>query len=490
MRKYGKWLLVLGILAANPAWVSADGLLGGLRQSLPLSRNAQQQKQALNQQRAEEVARALQKAQINGYDLSVEVRGGVVKVDGKVRDVTHRARAEQACNSVEGVTEVVNNLRYVPAGQIQQTSARMVDGDLRRATYNVVDGVDTDIEQVHFTKPGKRTRTPDPEPVYQQRRQFTQRSQQQFTSQQQPQQQLPQPPQLQYATQSSAAQSAPVEESLSQSEPTEAVALPAASQQNAGSQKPVLSYVAEQKPAQQKPVAAKQQSVQQAAQAQEPTSAARPLVQTASAVPQQQVSAAANNQEVAQQIATSLGRIGLVGYDMEIRFENGIATLNGEVATVQQLQEASFAASRVPGVQDVRNQLTVQGPIAQTRFGAGPRPQGQVRPAAMSMPPMMMGGMNPGAAPTAIAGAGNYSNPNLPQHAWPAYAAYPNSAAVTYPKQYSASAWPYIGPFYPYPQVPLGWREVSLQWDDGYWQLDFEKKHNAWYWLWNPKNWD
>ena len=66
--------------------------------------------------------------------------------------------------------------------------------------------------------------------------------------------------------------------------------------------------------------------------------------------------------------------------------------------------------------------------------------------------------------------------PNLPGYAWPGYAANPNYGAVTYPKQYSASAWPYIGPFYPYPQVPLGWRKVSLEWDDGWWMLDFHDK--------------
>jgi hypothetical protein len=66
--------------------------------------------------------------------------------------------------------------------------------------------------------------------------------------------------------------------------------------------------------------------------------------------------------------------------------------------------------------------------------------------------------------------------PNLPGYAWPAYAASPNYAAVNYPKQYSPSAWPYIGPFYPYPQVPMGWRRVELQWDDGWWFLDFHDK--------------
>jgi hypothetical protein len=69
-----------------------------------------------------------------------------------------------------------------------------------------------------------------------------------------------------------------------------------------------------------------------------------------------------------------------------------------------------------------------------------------------------------------------YDNPQMPGYAWPSYAAYPNYAAVTYPHQYSATAWPYIGPFYPYPQVPLGWRKVMLEWDDGWWFLDFKSK--------------
>jgi hypothetical protein len=69
-----------------------------------------------------------------------------------------------------------------------------------------------------------------------------------------------------------------------------------------------------------------------------------------------------------------------------------------------------------------------------------------------------------------------YDHPSMPTHAWPSYAAYPNYAAVTYPKQYSPTAWPYIGPFYPYPQVPLGWRKVTMEWDDGWWFLDFKNR--------------
>jgi hypothetical protein len=72
-----------------------------------------------------------------------------------------------------------------------------------------------------------------------------------------------------------------------------------------------------------------------------------------------------------------------------------------------------------------------------------------------------------------------YDQPHLPNYAWPSYAAYPNYAALTYPQQYSPTAWPFIGPFYPYPQVPLGWRKVALEWDDGWWFLDFyDRSHH------------
>ena len=81
-----------------------------------------------------------------------------------------------------------------------------------------------------------------------------------------------------------------------------------------------------------------------------------------------------------------------------------------------------------------------------------------------------------GPAPMSMGNMGMSEAPNMPGYAWPGYAAHPNYSAVTYPRQYSASAWPYIGPFYPYPQVPLGWRKVALEWDDGWWYLDFHNK--------------
>jgi hypothetical protein len=105
-------------------------------------------------------------------------------------------------------------------------------------------------------------------------------------------------------------------------------------------------------------------------------------------------------------------------------------------------------------------------PIAYAQNGAPPAQMVQGMPAAPM--PMYNPGMGGNVAPA------QYDQPYLPNYSWPSYAAYPNYAALTYPKQYSPTAWPYIGPFYPYPQVPLGWRRVTLEWDDGWWSLDFK----------------
>ncbi len=79
--------------------------------------------------------------------------------------------------------------------------------------------------------------------------------------------------------------------------------------------------------------------------------------------------------------------------------------------------------------------------------------------------------------PAGMAGATQASQPGLPNYAWPSYAPYPNMSAVGYPTAYPWQAWPNIGPFYPYPEVPLDWRAVTLRWDDGIWWLDFKKHY-------------
>ena len=92
--------------------------------------------------------------------------------------------------------------------------------------------------------------------------------------------------------------------------------------------------------------------------------------------------------------------------------------------------------------------------------------------------PVAAGGSNFSGMPMPMSAqvptAGRYDQPNVPNYAWPSYAAPNNYAEVAYPKLYCPQAAPYIGPFYPYPQVPMGWRKVTLEWHDGYWWLDFD----------------
>ena len=197
-----------------------------------------------------------------------------------------------------------------------------------------------------------------------------------------------------------------------------------------------------------------------------------------------------------------LGRLGSAQKNGHLRnFELDISTVSGEVwargvvATPEQKQLVLGTAQNTPGVRKVIDDVTVTGRVRQvSNEVAGPSSMpvvGSGAPRAFAPSALTngsMGGMQAPAmggpmAPVPMqggpgygGGTPRYDQPNLPNYAWPSYAAHPNYAAVTYPKQYSASAWPYIGPFYPYPQVPLGWRKVALEWDDGLWYLDFTSK--------------
>ncbi|SMP66062.1 BON domain-containing protein [Neorhodopirellula lusitana] len=158
---------------------------------------------------------------------------------------------------------------------------------------------------------------------------------------------------------------------------------------------------------------------------------------------------------------------------------NAIAAMpSGHMSQPQgQYQQRQYQQQGVParmasygqgGQQMINGEMVVPGSMVNHGASAGSY-GGQVSGAPMMGQPVPM-------APAAPAGAPRYDSPNLPNYAWPGYAASPNYAALSYPQQYSPSAFPYIGPFYPYPQVPLGWRKVSLEWDDGWWMLDFTDK--------------
>jgi osmotically-inducible protein OsmY len=211
------------------------------------------------------------------------------------------------------------------------------------------------------------------------------------------------------------------------------------------------------------------------------------------------VSDTAITDAIFDQLAQAKAAGQLRGFDLDISTVSGDVWVKGSVASQEQKAMVLDVASRATGVTRVIDDVTVKGQnnvrsvstaapqapmplpqgssmpmMAPTQAGPnGPRAFAPSGLASYNAPAPMQGG---DAGMAMGAGAPRYDQPNLPNYAWPSYAAYPNSAAVTYPKQYSPSAWPYIGPFYPYPQVPLGWRRVALEWDDGLWYLDFSSK--------------
>jgi hypothetical protein len=151
--------------------------------------------------------------------------------------------------------------------------------------------------------------------------------------------------------------------------------------------------------------------------------------------------------------------------------------IKGQGTRLRPVNTPQAAVAQVPAGQQMANYqmvpvqyLPVQAMQASNQTPMAFAPARAVNHTMMQpgQPVPMTGNTGVGIAPA------RYDHPQMPGYAWPSYASSPNYGAVTYPKQYSASAWPYIGPFYPYPQVPLGWRRVTLEWDDGWWNLKFK----------------
>ncbi|HUQ70001.1 MAG TPA: BON domain-containing protein [Planctomycetaceae bacterium] len=395
MRKYGKWALVAGLMAATPSlglaapWSRASEADQADKPADKVPQAAKPAGKNQNQKIADDVAVALRNARMQGYDIEIECKNGTAILKGRVTDPKQKEKATAVAERVAGVKSVDNQLILSP----KPTASERMRGGVTQAAHEAGPG------------PSKRV----------------------------------QPVNLEGA-------------------PSAPTAPPSA------------------------------------------------------------------NQAVAEQIAGALTAANLDGYDIEIRYQDGVASLGGSVGTPMQRAAAERVVSQVPGVQSVQNQLRTQqapqpgpgpgpqgpmmggpGPYGPAMAGPGPMgpqgpmgpgmgPQGPVHPAAYQ------GQMGPGMAPQqmAMAGYGHggpggspavYNSPAMPDYAWPSYAQYPNSAAVTYPQQYSASAFPYIGPFYPYPQVPLGWRDATLRWDDGQWDLQFRQRTDKWWWFLAPKNW-
>lgn len=205
------------------------------------------------------------------------------------------------------------------------------------------------------------------------------------------------------------------------------------------------------------------------------------------------------NQVTADSVASALrSSRTLVGSRIEIDAENGMVTLTGMLPTTAHKVEALDRARRVAGVSGVVDRLqvrdrTVMPAQYQPQLAIGHQHGGFA--AGTSAPtagesigtPVGNGGISGGGfvndgsplpeGPAGGVGGGAGAVQGAPNYAWPSYAPYPNFSAVGYPTAYPWQAWPNIGPFYPYPEVPLDWRAVTLRWDDGIWWLDFKKHY-------------
>jgi hypothetical protein len=208
------------------------------------------------------------------------------------------------------------------------------------------------------------------------------------------------------------------------------------------------------------------------------------------------------NQRVADSVSQTLRQSGqLRNYRIDVSCADGVVDLTGLVASAQQRDAALRLAQGTPGVRQVREQLRVSEPGSIVAVQAQPMPPFGQPGAGGFVPPPPTGigqppqgfpplpnpapgnGQDPapifqappGAPPGMPVGPGGpgmgamQQPPPMPPYAWPSVAPYNNASRVAYQNLYPYEAVPFIGPFYPFPKVPLGWRSVTLSWEDGHW---------------------
>lgn len=384
MKRYRKWVLTLGIMAVTPGITMAGPFDFLSKKSEETSSTAVAGKPSNNQKVANEIADALRKARLTGYNMEIEYNKGVAVLSGEIPTAGQKAQATRLLSRINGVSRVDNRLVVAKTASNQVPT---LGTETKKSSLNP------------FRKPGDIRQTASTDPF--------------------------------------------LKGSLKQAQFER-------SAENRVSNVQTISHKETRGPA-------------------------------------------VNNQQMAEQIAKALGPVLASAHDVEIRFKNGTAILQGAVGSPREKQMATQIAQRVPGVRSIDNRLQL--------IQAAPQQASMIQPtnyANYQAPhpgqgghPAMAPHPGPGGAPQPGLGPANsvYNSPHLPEYAWPSYANHPNYAQVSYPSEYSASAFPYIGPFYPYPQVPLGWRAAQLEWDDGSWKLNFRPRTERWWWFMNPKNW-
>lgn len=200
------------------------------------------------------------------------------------------------------------------------------------------------------------------------------------------------------------------------------------------------------------------------------------------------------NQRTADAIADQLRQTGVLrGYIVDVAFQNGVARLTGSVSDQPQREEVLRIVQGVPGVERVLDRLTTRSGVAPV---AAEEPPAPLPPGPPGEPATLKRNDDP--APEAVAAPAlvepvpifqapapspyDLNPPRMPPYAWPTYAPYNNYSRVAYPLAYPYNAFPFIGPCYPFPKVPLGWRSVKLEFDDGYWWYGkTATKYNWWH---------
>jgi len=192
------------------------------------------------------------------------------------------------------------------------------------------------------------------------------------------------------------------------------------------------------------------------------------------------------DQQLADHVAQRLAELQLRGYEVDIASQNGVVELIGSVSAASQRDEILRVAKATPGVTQVREQIQVRDGVLPVNGLAPPAPLGEPTPLGGGILP---GGPGGPIDPMPINGGGPahvLAPPAMPPYAWPTYAPYNNYSRVAYPDLYPYSSFPFIGPMYPFPKVPLGYRAIKLEWENGHWWYGRTKTQRD---FWQARYW-
>lgn len=198
------------------------------------------------------------------------------------------------------------------------------------------------------------------------------------------------------------------------------------------------------------------------------------------------------NQQLADAVAEAVRRQGLrQPYRIDIAARDGVVELKGMVADEAQRADVLKVVRAVPGVVNVVDRLSLPTPIMPVQAVTPPPlpevPVAQPRAPEAAAPPA--NGPIPEPLPVwrpPMPSPYDLNPPPMPPYSWPTYAPYNNFSRVAYPLAYPYQSWPYIGPCYPFPKVPLGWRSVKLEFQDGHWWFSKVATRNDW---WRLRYW-